>query len=152
MPNVRPFEVSDATAIAALTAATPQVAQWSEQSYAQLLDAGYSGWVAIWPEGLRLAGFLITRIVSAEAEILNLVVAPEHRRAGIGAVLLEAAEKSFFAVHVDRIYLEVRASNAPAIAFYKKYHFAAIGMRPNYYQYPTESAVLMQKILTGTQS
>jgi [ribosomal protein S18]-alanine N-acetyltransferase len=152
MPDIRSFEVSDAAAVAQLTAAAPQVAQWSEHSYAQLLDLGYSGWVAVAPPDARLAGFLVTRSLGTEAEILNLVVAPEYRRTGIAAALLEAAEKSFLAKHVNRAYLEVRASNVPAIAFYKKHHFAATGTRPNYYQYPKESAVLMEKILTADQS
>jgi len=152
MPDIRPFEVRDAAAVAQLTAATPQVAQWSEQSYAQLLDLGYSGWVAVAPLDARLAGFLVTRSLGVEAEILNLVVAPEHRRTGIAAALLEAAEESFLAAHVNRAYLEVRVSNAAAIAFYKKHHFAPMGTRPNYYQYPKEAAMLMAKILTAAES
>ena len=152
MPDIRLFEVRDAAAVAQLTAATPQVAQWSEQSYAQLLDLGYLCWVAVAPPDARLAGFLVTRSLGTEAEILNLVVAPEQRRAGVAAALLAAAEKSFLAAQVNRVYLEVRASNAPAIAFYKKHHFTPTGTRPNYYQYPQESAVLMEKILTAEQS
>jgi [ribosomal protein S18]-alanine N-acetyltransferase len=152
MPEIRAFEVRDASALAELTAATPQVAQWSEDSYAQLLDLGYSCWVAVAPPGANLAGFLVTRTLGTEAEILNLAVAEGQRRMGVAAALLEAAEKSFLAAHVNRTYLEVRASNAPAIAFYKKHHFTPIGTRPNYYQYPKEPAMLMEKILTAAQS
>src|SRR5271163_3109432 len=152
MPDIRPFEVRDAAAVAQLTAATPQAAQWSEQGYAQLLDLGYSCWVAVVAADACLAGFLVARGLGTEAEILNLVVATEHRRMGLAAALLEAAEKSFLVAHVNRAYLEVRVSNVPAIAFYKKHHFSATGTRPNYYQYPKEAAVLMEKILTDGES
>ncbi|MGA2419814.1 MAG: ribosomal protein S18-alanine N-acetyltransferase [Candidatus Acidiferrum sp.] len=150
MPEIRPFEVRDAAAVAQLTAATPQVAQWSEQSYAQLFDLGYLCWVAVVPPDARVGGFLVTRTLGPEAEILNLVVAPEQRRTGIAAALLEAAERSFLTAHANRAYLEVRASNAQAIAFYKKHRFIPTGSRRNYYQYPKEAALLMEKILTAS--
>src|SRR5271154_2250976 len=148
MASVRPFAAADATAVAQLAAASPQAAQWSEQSYAQLLQSGYSGWVAVELDG-SLAGFIITRTITTEAEILNLAVAPELRRAGIAAALLSAALENFTLAGVRRVYLEVRASNAPAIALYEKHAFAITGTRPGYYQYPTESAVLMEKLLTA---
>jgi len=152
MPTVRPFAPTDATAVAQLAAASPQAAQWSEASYAQLRESGgYTGWVAIAPDG-SLAGFIITRTITTEAEILNLAVASQLRRSGIAAALLRSALENFAFAGVRRVYLEVRASNAPAIALYQKHAFAITGTRPGYYQYPTESAVLMEKILTATKS
>jgi [ribosomal protein S18]-alanine N-acetyltransferase len=163
---VRPFESADATDVARLTATAPEAAQWSEASYARLLAAGYDGWIATALDG-TFVGFIITRViatsisatsaaatrtVAAEAEILNLAVAVSFRRTGVAAELLQSALESFFLAHVRRIYLEVRASNAPAIGFYKKHGFITTGMRPDYYQYPPESAVLMEKILTVTES
>ena len=45
--------------------------------------------------------------------------------------------------HLACLMLEVRASNAPAIALYEKHGFAAVGRRKNYYDAPREDAVLM---------
>src|SRR5271154_5055216 len=151
MAIVRPFAATDASDVARLAAASPQAAQWSEQSYSQLLQSGYAGWVALAPDS-TLAGFIITRTITTEAEILNLAVAPQLRRSGIAAALLSAALENFTLAGVRRVYLEVRASNAPAIALYEKHAFTITGTRPGYYQYPTESAVLMEKFLTATES
>jgi len=152
MHTVRPFAPADATAVALLAAASPQAAQWSEADYANLLDSGgYAGWVALAPDS-SLAGFIVTRTITTEAEILNLAVAPQLRRSGIAAALLSAALENFTLAGVRRVYLEVRASNAPAIALYEKHAFAITGTRPGYYQYPTESAVLMERLLTAPKS
>ena len=45
--------------------------------------------------------------------------------------------------HLALLTLEVRASNAPAIALYEKYGFVPVGRRKNYYDAPREDAVLM---------
>jgi ribosomal protein S18 acetylase RimI-like enzyme len=47
------------------------------------------------------------------------------------------------------VFLEVRESNAPAIAFYLKYGLAKSGRRPGYYRDPAEAAIVMEKKLTG---
>lgn len=149
--SVRLFEKGDAAAVARITAASPQAAQWSEQSYAELLECGCAGWVAGCDLG-ELIGFIVTRTISGEAEILNLAVAHSARRTGVAAVLLECVLRNLQESNVHRVYLEVRASNVPAMAFYRKRLFSITGTRPDYYQNPTESAVLMEKKLTGPTS
>jgi ribosomal-protein-alanine N-acetyltransferase len=149
--RVRLFEKGDAAAVARITAASPQAAQWSEQSYAELLECGCGGWVAGCDLG-ELVGFIVTRTIADEAEILNLAVAHAARRTGVGAELLESVLRSLEESNVRRVYLEVRASNAPALAFYRTHLFSITGTRPDYYQNPTESAVLMERILTGPTS
>ena len=56
---------------------------------------------------------------------------------------LLAAITGFGREHLACLMLEVRASNAPAIALYEKHGFAAVGRRKNYYESPKEDAVLM---------
>ncbi len=48
---------------------------------------------------------------------------------------------------VKAVYLEVRESNTPARRLYEKYGYTALGVRKNYYAYPRENAVIMQKQL-----
>jgi ribosomal-protein-alanine N-acetyltransferase len=47
----------------------------------------------------------------------------------------------------NSIFLEVRESNSPAIGLYKKFGFVKISIRKNFYSFPDENAVVMQKIL-----
>ncbi len=94
----------------------------------------------------RVAGFLVSHETAPaagdappEREILNLAVAPEFRRLGIATALLENELKRH-AVH----FLEVRESNRPAQALYRKCGFIEIGRRPGYYEFPVEAAIVMR--------
>jgi ribosomal-protein-alanine N-acetyltransferase len=150
--GIRRFEVADAAAMQALASTEPLVAQWSRESYGRLVECGYEAWMAITAGG-EVSGFMVTRTVSVEAEILNLAVARGYRRTGIASALCDAALRDFCLVGVQRVFLEVRASNMAAIAFYEKRGFAKVGSRPGYYpgqeNGAAEAAVLMEKIVTG---
>lgn len=90
-----------------------------------------------------LLGFLTGCCILDEAEITNVAVSPECRRMGIAGLLLDA----FFAeVGNASVFLEVRESNAAAIALYQKYGFSQIGMRKRFYSDPVEDALLMKRM------
>ena len=96
-------------------------------------------------DSIGLAGYAVLRIIAPEAEIENICVAPACRRSGVGETLMEemlhlAAERG-----ADRVFLEVRAHNEPAKALYLKKGFAESYRRRNYYQGPTEDAIIMMK-------
>ena len=76
-----------------------------------------------------------------------MAVAPEHRRRGIAAGLIEALLVKARERELSFVTLEVRESNTPAIALYEKYGFAQVGQRKNYYDLPRENAILMTKFL-----
>jgi [ribosomal protein S18]-alanine N-acetyltransferase len=147
MHHIRPFESSDAPAVAAIAATAPQIAQWSANDYAQLLSSGYMAWVAAGSDAAELIGFIVIRLIPPEAEILNLAVAPALREAGIGSDLLAAALRHLSESGAKRLFLEVRPSNTAAISFYQKHLFTLTGIRPNYYQRPPEAALLMSRAL-----
>lgn len=94
----------------------------------------------------RIAGFLVSRqtapaliALPAEREILNVAVLPTYRRLGIASALLkeELRRNAVF-------FLEVRESNTAAQELYRRFRFAEIGRRPNYYQFPSETAIVMR--------
>jgi ribosomal protein S18 acetylase RimI-like enzyme len=94
----------------------------------------------------HVAGFLVSREAfpgdkrsRPEREILNLAVAPAHRRAGIATILLKH-ELSRGSIH----FLEVRESNLAAQALYRKMGFSEVGRRSGYYEMPTERAIVMK--------
>lgn len=98
----------------------------------------------IWLDGL-LIGYVIFYYVLDEGEIARIAVDPAHRRKGAAARLLHAVEDFCEEKGIDRLMLEVRKSNVPAISFYREYGFAEDGIRKNYYKNPVEDAVLMSR-------
>lgn len=89
----------------------------------------------------KLAGYFLGALVLDELQIFRVAVAPAFRRKGIGRGLLtEAAKRSGAAL----AFLEVRASNAGAIALYRSCGYEEIGVRKNFYTAPREDAVMMK--------
>ena len=144
---IRRFDARDAAAVGEILASSPQAAAWTVKSLEQLNIRGELGWVI--EDKKSVAGFLVVRAVVAEAEILNLCIAPEKRRSGLAESLLDVAVAELRRTRVDRLFLEVRESNTPAISFYEKHKFRETGRRPGYYRNPDEAAVLMMKELIG---
>lgn len=92
-----------------------------------------------------LAGYAVLRIIAPEAEIENICVAPACRRSGVGEALMEEMLRLAAERDAKRIFLEVRAHNEPAKALYRKRGFVESYRRRNYYQGPTEDAIIMMK-------
>ena len=89
-------------------------------------------------------GYAGLHAVLDEGYIDNVAVEPAARRHGVASALLDVFCR-FGAANLAFLTLEVRASNAPAIALYEKHGFAQAGLRKNYYRDPKEDAVLMTK-------
>jgi len=92
-------------------------------------------------DGDELLGYLVCSRYDQVWHLMNVAVAPEHRRSGIARGLIaklvdEAGGKLPFT-------LEVRVSNSPAIAMYKMLGFRSAGVRPRYYQDNGEDALIM---------
>jgi len=99
----------------------------------------------------QIAGYLFGRSAADEAEVLNLAVLPEYRRAGLGRRLLETVFDGWEARGVARVYLEVRASNEGALAFYQALGFWPSAVRRGYYSQPKEDALVLTRNLgSGT--
>lgn len=92
-----------------------------------------------------LAGYAVLRIIAPEAEVENICVAPACRRSGVGEALMEEMLRLAAERDAERIFLEVRVHNEPAKALYRKRGFVESYRRRNYYQGPTEDAIIMMK-------
>ncbi len=79
------------------------------------------------------AGFVLTRHVLDEEELLLIAVAPHARLRGVGAMLIEQLFAAARTRGTERIFLEMRRGN-PAIHLYRKFGFEPIGERRNYYR------------------
>lgn len=91
------------------------------------------------------AGLLLARAAGDDAEILTFGVLPERRRGGHGSALMRAAAIWARAAGLERLVLEVAATNVPAQAFYGRCGFAEAGRRRAYYATPSgrEDALVM---------
>lgn len=88
----------------------------------------------------KIVGFLAISQLAGELEITNIAIKKDYQGHGLGSQLLANLD------HVDfPIFLEVRASNTPAQALYKKCGFGIIGKRKQYYHEPVEDAIIMKR-------
>lgn len=85
----------------------------------------------------RPVGHVVARRVADEGEILNLCVAPAHRRRGWARHLLEETLARLERDGAAQVFLEVRASNEAAVALYRSLGFHRQQRRRDYYP-PTE--------------
>jgi ribosomal-protein-alanine N-acetyltransferase len=146
MPEPRRAVAGDAGAIAALDARV-NPSPWSADAVRETLAR--AGGFVIAPPGAALAGFVLFAQVADECEILDIAVDPAARRDGLGARLLAAALAAAVARGARRCFLEVRASNADAQAFYRAAGFVEGGRRKEYYRsgQGREDALLMSREL-----
>ncbi|HEY4961573.1 MAG TPA: GNAT family N-acetyltransferase [Terriglobales bacterium] len=121
-------------------------AHWSAAQYDALFFPDAQDRVALiatdeFP-GASIMGFLIARCLPEEWEIENVVVDERHRQRGVGTSLVRKLLADAGAAGVESAVLEVRESNRPAVLLYENIGFKTEGRRKNYYQAPTEDALL----------
>ncbi len=93
-----------------------------------------------------VVGFIMAWLVVDELHITNLAVAPEARRCGVAAALLEQSIREATELEAQWCQLDVRASNAPAMELYGQFGFKPLGTRKGYY-HNGEDAVVMGREL-----
>lgn len=140
--TLRSMKTADIPAVAAMEAVCFPDDAWSPSAFEAALSEPYGLFFTAWAEDV-LAGYGIAYRMMDEAEILNLAVLPEYRRQGIGAALLSRLLTPASDAAPCRTFLEVRRSNAAAIALYEGFGFQTVGVRRNYYVSPREDALLM---------
>ncbi|HEX4749799.1 MAG TPA: ribosomal protein S18-alanine N-acetyltransferase [Bryobacteraceae bacterium] len=130
--TIRPARPSDLEALVAVENESFTRPNWVAEDFLK-----YETWVA--ESGEQIAGFVVVReVFSGEREILNLAVVGRFQRQGIATALLKQV-----LAHAERVFLEVRESNAAALTLYRKLGFLEVGRRPKYYHAPDETAIVM---------
>lgn len=131
----------------------PQVAQleklcfadpWSEMSIAAELQSIWSYWVVAVQDDM-VVGYIGSQSTIDETDVMNVAVHPDWRRQGIAEQLIDNLIEELKKRGSYALMLEVRASNAPAIALYEKLGFRQVGLRKNYYRNPKEDALILRK-------
>jgi ribosomal-protein-alanine N-acetyltransferase len=142
---IREFARNDIDGVQKLIAGVPEAAPWSAGDLLLALRNNLSSRVA--EEHGSICGVIVFRVMADEAEILNLAVAPDLRRRGIGSSLLEEAVRASKAARAQKIFLEVRESNDTARKFYAGRRFIEAGRRRQYYREPSEDALILVRMI-----
>ena len=132
--------VSSVAALEALCFADP----WSENSVASELNNPLSLWLVAMEEN-AVVGYVGSQTVLGETDMMNVAVHPDYRRCGIARTLITTLTDALRERGSHSLMLEVRASNAPAIALYAELGFREVGRRRNYYRNPKEDALILRK-------
>jgi ribosomal-protein-alanine N-acetyltransferase len=126
----RPIAPEDLAYVAALEAQIHQ-APWTLGNFRDAVAAGYGARVGE-REG-RIVTYGVLMLAPGEAQLLNLSVVPDARRQGLGRALLAQFVADARRLGAEQMFLEVRLSNAPAIALYASEGFVPIARRVAYY-------------------
>jgi ribosomal protein S18 acetylase RimI-like enzyme len=127
---VRPGNRSDTEELRRIQLSSHTASHWEPETYFEfdVLVAERAG---------TICGFLVSRNIAGEIEVLNLATSPEARRQGVATALLGFLDS-------DDIFLEVRESNRIARKLYEKLGFSIVGTRAEYYDDPVETALVMR--------
>lgn len=144
----RQLAENDLNQVVALEAAsfpTP----WTAEQYAVVMRQGGCALFGAFRAD-ELAGYIAIAIHSStgEMEVYNIAVAETFRCRGVGKKLLRLSLEAAARNGAQLAVLEVRASNAPAIALYQALKFSEVGRRPGYYRDTGEDALVFARSLS----
>ena len=140
--TIRPAEEGDLDDVAAIERAVFND-PWSRRSFVDLVgERNVVFLVAV--DGKAVVGYSVVLLTPPESELANLAVSRLMQHQGLGRRLLSEAVGVARERGSKEMFLEVRASNAAAIALYSDEGFAAVGRRVRYYARPVEDAIVMR--------
>lgn len=143
--NIELARPEQASALAQLDSSRLFSAHWSVEAWQEELVApGAYVWCA--QEGQTIWGFLVIRGAADMYEIVNLAVAQNRCRLGIGSLLIGCGLEKLKTLGGKNVTLEVSVHNQPAQALYRKLGFCAVGVRKQFYADGAD-AIVMGKIL-----
>ena len=117
---------------------------WTREMYlSELEHVGVSFFYVARDAVGEAIGFCSWWLVLDEVHINNLAVLPEYRKGGIATAIIERVLADAARRGAHRATLEVRQSNEPALALYRKLGFAVTGTRRGYYTHPDEDALIL---------
>ena len=143
---IRPAKPDDLPMVRSLEQLSPEAAHWSTREYHALFAPGAPARIALVVVDEitnQIQGFVIALCAGDEWEIENIVIAPGQRQKGLATGLIGELLGRARAAGATSVLLEVRESNTAALRLYEKMRFRRLGLRRNYYQWPTEDALLL---------
>ena len=124
---------------------------WTEQMLTDALFDSQASFIVAEAEDGHILGYAGLHVIVDDGYIENIAVTPDARRHGVASALLDVFCR-FAGANLSFLTLEVRVSNAPAIALYETHGFQQVGIRPGYYQNPREDAAIMTRYFNQDQT
>lgn len=139
---LRPMQMEDLDAVMAIEP-TIYSHPWTRGNFSDSLNSGYSAWVLLQEQSI--IGYALMMMVLDEAHLLNISIAKPNQKQGLGKYLLEHMIAMAKRHRAANMFLEVRASNKPAITLYEYMGFCEMSVRRGYYpaHQGREDAILM---------
>lgn len=116
---------------------------WSEKSLREALAETAGARVAVLRSGREPWAYCVSMLAADEVQVLNLAVHPGRRGLGLGRLLLATVLDAARRQGARTAWLEVRPSNAAALALYRGAGFEQRGLRRGYYESPREDALVL---------
>jgi ribosomal-protein-alanine N-acetyltransferase len=142
---MRPADLDEVVAIERASFSMP----WSRGAFLYEMEQNQVARCLVVRDGGRVIGYVCLWEVADEMHITNIAVHPQHRRRGIGRLLLGGVLEDARQRALRIVVLEVRPSNTEAIALYEAFEFRVIGRRKGYYYDTGEDALVMEARLSG---
>lgn len=122
---------------------------WGRQIFTDCLRVGYQGYIVRDTQSAAIRSFALFSSAADECHLLNVATHRDYQKQGLAKALLMECLNRYHDQNIQYCYLEVRESNANAIALYESMGFFRVGIRSQYYPCfdGREDALVMKKIL-----
>ena len=140
---IRQMSDADVEAVAKIEEATFSM-PWKPDDFRDMIRWDNMTYLVAELGGMIIGGAGMRNILG-DGEITNVAILSKYRGMGYGKRLIAALLKAGRELGAKDFTLEVRVSNTPAIRLYESLGFVSEGVRPNFYERPTEDALIMWK-------
>lgn len=145
--RIRRMTPADLARVMEIAQSLKEAPHWPRSAYVAALNPQSApqriALVAVDAKTGELAGFAVASVLPPQAELETVAVASEVQRRGVGRILFASLAGELVTAQVQELFLEVRASNAPALGLYLSLGFREAGRRQRYYADPVEDALLL---------
>jgi ribosomal-protein-alanine N-acetyltransferase len=146
--RIRSMALADLEPVMEIAQSLESAPHWPRSAYAAALDPEAPvrriALVADCPEARSPVGFAVASLLPPHAELEIICVAAKSQRRGVARKIFCELLKELRKAQASEIHLEARASNAPALKFYRAQGFVETGRRARYYADPVDDAVLLE--------
>lgn len=143
--TIRPMEEKDLDEVCRMEEEAFSM-PWHRESFLEMIQNENALYLVALDEKNEILGSCGVLNIVGDGSVTNVVVDQKYRNQGIGSLLMkELLKQGEENLGIEAFTLEVRVSNLNAIRLYEKMGFENVGIRKNFYEKPTEDAIIMWK-------